>query len=69
MIINCDGKKNSFDYGVDEVQKICKSLKGFKSVKIIKNKSNIGLAKSIINTLTREIKKHVKNLKLLLIKM
>ena len=60
LIINCDGKKNRFDYGVDEVSKICKSIKGFKSIKIIKNKKNNGLAKSIVNTLSREIKKHKK---------
>ena len=60
LIVNCDGKKNKIDKGVDDVKKICESINGFKSVRIIKNKKNTGLAASIIKNVTKEIKKSKK---------
>lgn len=50
LIVYCDGPKDESDkIKVLEVRNILGNLSGFKSVKIIENKCNLGLAKSVIN--------------------
>ncbi len=45
-------KKDSDIAAVNKVRKLIKSVKGFKSVKVIKRKQNLGLANSIIDGVT-----------------
>mgnify|MGYP001144768912 CR=1 FL=1 len=57
LFIFSDGSRNSEDEKeVSEVRKYIKEITGFKSIKIIRNKVNKGLANSIINGVTDVIK-------------
>jgi hypothetical protein len=56
LFIFSDGAKNAADNEkVDEVRSLLKDVTGFKSVKIIARKENLGLAGSIISGVTRLI--------------
>lgn len=59
LIIFSDGPKTLNDIKkVEEVRKIIHEIKGFNSLTIIKRKKNIGLADSIIDGVTKTIKKY-----------
>ena len=61
LIIFSDGAKTPHQVkNVLEVRKILKQVKGFKSVKVIEQKNNIGLASSIINGVTDVINQYQK---------
>lgn len=59
LIIYADAAKNAqAEEKVQEVRKYIKSITGFKSVKIIEQKTNQGLANSIINGVTEVVNKY-----------
>lgn len=61
LYIYSDAPKNDAVEGsVDTVREIIEQIDGFKKVTVIKQKSNKGLANSIINGVTEVIKKHGK---------
>jgi len=61
LFIFSDGAKTSHQVkNVLEVRRIIKQVKGFKSVKVIEQKNNIGLASSIINGVTDVINQYQK---------
>ena len=53
FIIFSDGPKFGQEVKVEEVRKYLKAIRNFKTVKIFENKENLGLAKSIINGVTK----------------
>ena len=59
LFVFCDGPKEGVTYEegekIKEVQKIADEITGFKEVKIIKQPTNIGLANSIIQGVTKVI--------------
>jgi GT2 family glycosyltransferase len=60
LYIFSDGYKNNSDKNdVKEVRRIIHSIDGFKKICIIENGNNIGLAKNIIQGVTRRV--HVRN--------
>lgn len=59
LYIFIDGPKNLRDtLKVKKVKNYCKTICGFKSIKIIERKKNFGLAKNIVNGITRIFKKY-----------
>jgi len=61
LIIFSDAPKNEKSKkGVEDVRKYIYSIKGFKSVKIIERKNNMGLANSIIDGVTKVVNKYGK---------
>ena len=59
LIIYADAAKNDHaEEKVQEVRKYIKSITGFKSVEIIEQKTNQGLANSIINGVTEVVNKY-----------
>jgi len=59
LIIYSDASKNTEGKNrVDNVRKYLKTIKGFKSVKIIERKENYGLAKSIISGVSEVVNKY-----------
>lgn len=59
LIIYADAAKNAqAEEKVQEVRKYIKSITGFKSVKIIEQKTNQGLANSIINGVTEVVNRY-----------
>ncbi|MDD4082332.1 MAG: glycosyltransferase [Sphaerochaetaceae bacterium] len=61
LIIFSDAPKNEKSKkAVEEVRKYIHSIKGFKSVKIIERKNNVGLANSIIDGVTKVVNKYGK---------
>jgi hypothetical protein len=59
VIIYSDGARGEFDTpDILEVRKICKEIKGFKTVSVIERERNFGLAANIINGVSHEIKKY-----------
>jgi len=61
LIIFCDGSKNKNDEKkVNEVRNYAKNINGFKSLKVICRKKNIGLANNIINGVTKILGKYSK---------
>ena len=56
LFIFSDGPKTDEDIRkVDQVRKYLKSLKGFKSIEVFEQKSNLGLSKSVINGVSKII--------------
>lgn len=61
LIIYSDGPKNSEDIvKVKEVRELIKTIKGFKSISLIPQESNLGLSNSIIKGVTETLKKFEK---------
>lgn len=61
LIIYSDGPKNEKDFQeIDDLRNYLSTINGFKSIEIIKNSSNYGLAKSVISGVSTQIKKHKK---------
>ncbi|MBK0378058.1 glycosyltransferase [Mucilaginibacter segetis] len=61
LFIFCDGAKSDIEKPkVDEVRQIAEEAGGFKSIKIIKRTSNLGLADSIISGVTQLTKEYGK---------
>ncbi|MEO5910247.1 MAG: glycosyltransferase [Pelobium sp.] len=61
LYIYADAAKNDSDQeAVKEVHAIISAVEGFKTVKIIKQKQNLGLAKSIINGVTQLVNEYGK---------
>lgn len=61
LFIFSDGAKNETDKKkVDKVRKIIHDINGFKEIHIIENSHNVGLAKNIIDGVTRVIEEHGK---------
>jgi GT2 family glycosyltransferase len=60
LYIFSDGQKQEKDKLVEEVRRYIRTIKGFKKIKIIERKRNIGLAKSIITGIKEVFLKHEK---------
>lgn len=61
LIVLSDGPKNLSDqHPVDEVREYARSITGFKSISVIKEKSNKGLASSIIDGVTNVLSSYRK---------
>jgi hypothetical protein len=61
LFVFSDGAKTDADQAkVDEVRQLIKEILGFKSVKLISGKQNIGLANSIINGVTQIVNEYGK---------
>ena len=60
LFIFCDGAKKEYDEKVVEVQEYCKSVDGFKSVTVNIRNENAGLAKSIIEGVSKVVQEHKK---------
>ncbi|WP_182835498.1 sugar transferase [Flagellimonas lutimaris] len=59
LFIFSDGPKSEFDNdSVNDVREFISNIGGFRSVKIIEQKENLGLAKSIINGVTRIVNEY-----------
>ena len=60
LIVFSDGFKEEDKVQVSEVRKIIKTIKGFKSIRIIERNRNLGLARSVITGVTEVIAKYKK---------
>ena len=61
LFIFSDGPKNETDNAkVEQVRQLATEVTGFKSVKVIEQKENLGLAKSIINGVSRLVNEYDK---------
>ena len=59
LYIFSDAPKSDVDFAkTEEVRKYISQINGFKSIKIVERKANFGLAKSIVDGVTKVVSKH-----------